>query len=49
MEVGSYQFATSGDLVAVRWQDRRDVYMLTTAHNTSVDIAMKRPKGSREK
>ena len=32
MEVGSYQFATSGDLVAVCWQDRRDVYMLTTAH-----------------
>ena len=49
MDVGSYHFATSGDLVAVRWHDRRDVYMVSTAHNTSVEVAMKRPKGSRDK
>jgi len=44
MEVGSYQFATSGG-----WQVRHDVYMLTTAHNTPVDTAMKHPKGSHDK
>ena len=49
MDVGSYQFATSGQLVAAWWHDRRDVYMLTTAHNTSVDTALKRPKGSHQK
>ena len=48
-DLGNYHFATSGDLLAVRWTDRRDVYMLSTAHNTSVGVAMKRPKGSREK
>jgi len=44
MDVGSYHFATSGDLVAVRWHDRQDIYMLSTAYNTSVEVAMKRPK-----
>ena len=44
MDVGSYYFATSGDLVAVRWHDRQDIYMLSTAYNTSVEVAMKRPK-----
>ena len=47
--VGSYHFATSRHLVAARWRDRRDVFMLSTAHNTSVDEVLKRPKGSREK
>ncbi len=49
MDIGSYQFANKGDLLAVRWQDRREVFMLSTAHNTSVETVMKRPKGSREK
>ena len=48
-DLGNYHFSTSGDLLAVRWTDRRNVYMLSTAHNTSVGVAMKRPKGSREK
>lgn len=47
-EIDSYHFATSGELVASCWHNRRDVYMLSTAH-TSVGVAMKRPKGCWEK
>lgn len=49
LEVGNYHFATSGDLLAVIWRDRRDVHLLSTAHNQSVVSVMKRPKGSRKK
>ena len=49
LEVGQYQFAVHDELVAVLWHDRRDVYVMSTAHNTSVTRVMKRPKGCREK
>ena len=49
MDVGNYHFATCQDLLAARWHDRKDVYMLSTEHNTLVSSVMKRPKGSREK
>lgn len=39
-------FATSADLLAAFWRNRQDVYMLSTAHNKSVEIAMKRCKDS---
>ena len=41
-------FATAGQLTAVWWRDRRDVYALSTMHDKSVNV-LKRPKGSREK
>ena len=49
LDIGQYQFATSNDLLSVLWHDRRDVFLLSTAHNQSVTSVMKRPKGSREK
>ena len=50
LDVGSYHFATSNNgLTAVLWHDRRDVAVLSTAHNQSVNVVMKRPKGGREK
>lgn len=49
LDTGTYHFATSGSLTAVLWHDRKDVTMLSTAHNQSIDIVMKRPKGSRDK
>ena len=49
LNVGEYHFATSENLLAVLWHDRRDVFLLSTAHNQSVTSVMKRPKGSREK
>ena len=36
-------------IVALWWRDRRDVLALTTMHNTSASMVMKRPKGSRDK
>ena len=32
MDPGSFQFATAGQLTAVWWRDRRDVYALSTMH-----------------
>ena len=49
LNVGEYRFAQHGELTAVLWHDRRDVYVLSTAHNNSVTQVLKRPKGSREK
>ena len=49
LSMGQYHFATSENLLAVLWHDRRDVFVLSTAHNQSVTSVMKRPKGSREK
>ena len=49
MDPGSFRFATAGQLTAVWWRDRRDVYALSTMHNKSVVNVLKRPKGSREK
>ena len=31
------------------WRDRRDVYVLSSMHNRTVQTVMKRPKGGREK
>ena len=36
-------------IVALWWRDRRDVLALSTMHNTSASLVMKRPKGSRDK
>lgn len=44
-----FHFATFEDLTAVLWQDRRDVYVLSSMHNRSVQTVMKRAKGGREK
>lgn len=44
-----YRFATTNDITAALWHDRKDIFMLTTMHNNSVTIINKRPKGSREK
>ena len=49
LQIGEYRFAQHGELTAVLWHDRRDVYVLSTAHNHSVTQVLKRPKGSREK
>ena len=49
LDVGQYRFARCGQMTIVLWHDRRDVHVLSTAHNRSVGTAMKRPKGSREK
>lgn len=49
LKVGSYHFASSGDLTEVLWHDRKDVTLLSTAHNQSTDVVMKRPKGGCEK
>lgn len=46
LDIGTYHFATSRSLTAVLWRDRKDVTMLSTAHNQSIDIVMKQPKGS---
>ena len=40
---------SGGKVVAVWWKDRRDVMALSTMHNTSASIIMKRPKGCHEK
>ena len=44
-----FHFATFEDLTAVLWQDRRDVYVLSSMHNRAVQTVMKRAKGGREK
>ena len=49
LNMGNYHFATSSELTAVLWRDRRDVHVLSTAHSQSIGMVMKRPKGSREK
>ena len=49
MDPGCFRFATAGQLTAVWWRDRRDVYALSTMHNKSVVNVLKRPKGSQEK
>ncbi len=36
MDPGSFRFATAGQLTAVWWHDRRDVYALSTMHNKTV-------------
>ena len=38
-----------GKVVAVWWRDRRDVMALSTMHNTSASVIMKRQKGCHEK
>lgn len=38
-----------GDLTAVWWRDRRDVYALSTMQNESVVSVLKQPKGSKDK
>jgi len=37
------------DLTAVLWHNRRNVYLVSTAHNRSVTSVIKRPKGSHDK
>ena len=51
VNVGDFRSATShnGKLVAAWWRDRRDVCVLSTQHNESANVVLKRPKGSREK
>ena len=49
LETGNFRFATFEDLTAVLWRDRRDVYVLSSMHNRSVETVMKRPKGARDK
>lgn len=49
MDPGCFRFATAGQLTAVWWRDRRDVYALSTMHNKSVVNVLNRPKGNREK
>lgn len=49
LEIGNFQFATCDDITAVLWRDRRDVFVLSSMHNRSVEVVLKRPKGGREK
>ena len=49
LEIGNFRFATFEDLTPVLWRDRHDVYALSSIHNRSVQTAMMRPKGGREK
>lgn len=44
---GWFRFATSktGKLTAVWWRDLREVYALSTMHNTSTTAVMKRRRG----
>lgn len=49
LEVGQYHFARCGQMVIVLWHDRRDVHVLSIAHNRSAGSVMERPKGSQEK
>ena len=49
LEIGNFRFATFDDLTAVLRRDRRDVHVLSSVHNRSVQTVMKRPKGGREK
>ena len=49
LEIGNFRFATSKDLIAVLWRDRRDVFLLSSMHSRSVGTALKRPKGGRNK
>ena len=49
MNPGTFRFATAGNLTAVWWRDRRDVYALSKMHNQSVATVLKCPKGSRDK
>ncbi len=48
LEIGNFRFATFGDLIAVLWRDRRDIFVLSSMHNRSAGIVMKRPKGGRD-
>ncbi len=50
IDAGSFRFAVTktgnlGEIVAVWWQDQRDVAVMSTMHNTSAKTIMKRPKG----
>ena len=51
MNPGTYRFATTSGkkLTAVWWKDRRDVYVMSTLHSNSVELILKRPKGSQQK
>ena len=49
LEIGNFRFATFEDVTAVLWRDRRDVHVLSSMHNRSVETVMKRPKGGRDK
>ena len=52
MKPGSFRFASAEkprELLAVYWRDRRDVYVMSTMHNTSASSVLKRSKGSKEK
>ena len=49
LEIGNFRFATFENLTAVLWRDRRDVHALSSIHNRSVQMVMKRPKGGCEK
>ena len=46
---GSIDHCPGGKIVAVWWRDRRDVLALSTMHNTSASVVMKRQKGCHEK
>ena len=55
---GSFRFATTklstetenlGEMVAVWWHDRREVFVVSTMYNTSATTVMKRSKGGHEK
>lgn len=48
---GTFHFATCKEekLIAIWWQDRRDIFALSTMHNLSATTILKRPKGEREK
>ena len=49
MSIGSFRFASTSNLIAVWWLDRRDVYAMSNMHNMSVTVVMKRPKGCKNK
>ena len=38
-----------GEMVAVWWHDRREVFVVSTMHNTSATTVMEWPKGGHEK
>ena len=48
LEITNFQFAICADIMAVLWRDRRDVFVLSSMHNRSVEVVLKRPKGGRE-
>ena len=49
---GSFRFASAEnpkELLAVYWQDRKNVAVMSTMHNTSAFTVLKRPKGKEVK